>query len=80
MKLWKISQTENSGLDTYDAAIVVAETEELARTLHPSNMAVHREQGDESWATSPDNVKCEYLGEARTLLGDGVILASFNAG
>lgn len=35
MKLWKISQTVNNDYETYDSAIVAAETEEEARLTHP---------------------------------------------
>jgi len=31
MKLWIISQSVNRGYDTYDSAVVAAETEEEAR-------------------------------------------------
>ena len=37
MKLWLISQTENEGYDTYDSAVVAAETENAARLIHPSS-------------------------------------------
>ena len=36
MKLWLISQSENSGYDTFDSAVVAAETEEEARHIYPS--------------------------------------------
>lgn len=35
MKLWKISQSVNYDYDTYDSAIVAAETEDEARMIHP---------------------------------------------
>ena len=37
MKLWLISQDVNSGYDTYDSAVVAAETEEEARGIYPDN-------------------------------------------
>jgi hypothetical protein len=39
MKLWLISQDVNTGYDTYDSAVVAAETEEQARLIHPSQYA-----------------------------------------
>lgn len=36
MKLWLISQSVNLGYDTYDSAVVAAETEEDARNTYPS--------------------------------------------
>ena len=35
MKLWRISQTAQTGYDTYDFAIVAARTEEEARFISP---------------------------------------------
>jgi hypothetical protein len=35
MKLWKIWQNEQRGYDTYDSAVVAADTADLAKTLHP---------------------------------------------
>ena len=37
MKLWLISQNENNDYDTYDSAVVAAETEEEARHIYPDN-------------------------------------------
>ena len=39
MKLWLISQDENDGYDTYDSAVVAAETAEAAVLIHPSGFA-----------------------------------------
>lgn len=75
MKLWKISQDENDGYDTFDSAVVAAETESDARDTLPADWA---RPGD-SWA-KPEGVKVEYLGEAKDGTAAGVICASFNAG
>lgn len=37
MKLWLISQDVNNNYDTYDSAVVAAETEEEARHTYPDN-------------------------------------------
>jgi hypothetical protein len=37
MKLWLISQDVNRGYDTYDSAVVAAETEDEARRIHPAS-------------------------------------------
>lgn len=81
MKLWLISQNENNGWDTYDSAVVAAETEEDARKTHPSKSGWPT--GDYhygTWVTSPDTVTAEYLGIAKEGTAAGVICASFNAG
>ena len=35
MKIWKLSQNQNGGYDTYDSIIVCAETEDEARNINP---------------------------------------------
>lgn len=79
MKLWLISQTENGGYDTYDCAVVLAETHEAAKTVNVGG----------SWAwCAPEFVTVKYLGEAveglkgelDTMDGPDIICASFNAG
>jgi len=37
MNLYLISQTQNRNYDTYDSAVVAAESEEHARAIHPSS-------------------------------------------
>lgn len=76
MKIWLISSSV-SGYDTYDSAVVVAETEELARNIHPSG----RDNWDSySWENSPDKVDVEYLGDAVEGSSEGLVCNSFNAG
>ena len=36
MKLWLISQDAITGWDTYDSAVVIAETADDAKMIHPS--------------------------------------------
>lgn len=36
MNIYRISQDERGGYDTFDAAIVAAESEDAARRIHPS--------------------------------------------
>lgn len=79
MKLWLISQTENEGYDTYDSAIVVAESVEQARAIHPSKYSSWNEHYS-SWASSPEHVSAVCIGTAQDGIQGPVILASFNAG
>jgi len=78
MKLWRISQDKNRGYDTYDSAIVAANTEDEARHITPST----RDWGDtySAWVSRPDQVEVEEIGEAKEGTEAGIILASFNAG
>ena len=84
MNLYLITQTENTGYDTADSAVVVAFSEQEAKKINPRYGSWHycAQQGENaSWATSPDNVKAEYIGASwgPRYAGD-VVLCSFNAG
>lgn len=73
MKLFRISQDVNDEYDTYDSAIVAAQTKKEAQ---------HTPIGHDNsyeWA-SPADVNVEYLGMAKRGTKKGVILTSFNAG
>lgn len=84
-KLWLISQTKVQDWDTYDSAVVVAETEDDARNTHPGRgtLAERFDAGLSrlypDWATDPSDVTAEYLGETDLEVGR-VVCASFNAG
>lgn len=82
LAVYKIYQNELKGYDTYDSAIVVSESEEKARLIHPSGIPTAWGKDYGSWVSSRYDVFVEYLGELITddyEEGD-VILASFNAG
>lgn len=83
MRLWRISQSENTGYDTFDAAVVAAWSEEDARGIHPYSSIFPDDDHWGSrgiWASKPENVKVELLGNAKEGVARGVIVASFNAG
>jgi hypothetical protein len=73
MKLYHISQTTNTGYDTYSDAVVSTETEQEAKEW-PIGGKYHID----SWAR-PEDVKVEYLGEAAEGV-KGLICESFHAG
>jgi hypothetical protein len=73
-KLYKIWQIKNTDYDTYDSAIVCAETEEEARNIEVGSVD---EYG--TWVR-PEDVHVEEIGIAKDNLKKGIILASFNAG
>lgn len=79
MKLWFISQTKNNDYDTYDSAVVAAESEADAKMIHPSNGRDIRTENFPTWVSDPADVQCEYIGEAKDGTQKGVICASFNA-
>ena len=83
-KLFRIFRDDRVGYDEYDSAVVVAESEESARMVHPSSYAGKwdgRQEASGSWVDA-DEVLVEYLGLCDNSdydFGD-VITASFNAG
>lgn len=85
MKLYFISQSDNNGYDTYDSAVVAAESEMKAAKIHPGSdkeyFNAHSDWGIYGgWANSYKSVDVVYIGEAAPNMESGVILASFNAG
>ena len=70
-KLYKIWQEVNDDYDTYDSAVVCAESEEEARNTDLGTKY--------SWA-SPEYVKVEEIGIAKDDVKKGIIVASYNAG
>lgn len=79
MKLFLILQTENDDYDTYDSAVVAAETEEDARLINPDGKEEFG-MAYSSWCKTPDDVTVKYLGIAAEGTQAGIILGSFNAG
>lgn len=96
MNLYLISQTVNPGYDTFDSAVVVAESEEVARSIHPDGTVLDETTKQYSWCSKKD-VMVHLIGTAseeilsliknetaRTkIVTDGVsgiICASYNAG
>ena len=76
MNLYLISQHVNNELDTYDAAVVAAETEEEARHIHPRG---NWDISEHTWV-KPEDVDVFLIGTAEKEIHKGMILASFNAG
>lgn len=78
MKLWRIERTDTWGYDDFDSAVVAAEDEIAARMTTPDGRPFGLPFS--SWTKSVEDVKAEYLGEAKPGTSAGVVLASFNAG
>lgn len=81
MKLYKIFQTVNNDYDTYDSAIVCAESVDDAKKINPGYKKETTEKNDvyDSWCKLSE-VQVEYIGQAKSGLERGIICASFNAG
>lgn len=80
MNIYLISQTVNDDYDTYDSAVVCAESSDAARLIHPHPTGCSVENYDSGdWAYPADvSVKC--IGVAKLDTPEGVICSSFNAG
>ena len=82
--IYKISQSEYDGYDSYDSAIVIAISPFRARNTCPwsgeqmTNECWSNNTG--KWATSIDNVECVEIGTAILSLPSGLVLSSYNAG
>ena len=73
MNIYKIWQKYNTDWDTYDSAIVTAETEEEARRITPGSDV-------DEWVSDFNYVNVKLIGKAVDGTKSGVILGSFNAG
>lgn len=90
MNIYRLSQSEKGGYDTYDFCVVVAPDEAAARATHPDCgiqwngqkwvFEDSRNADTSTWASHPDNVTAEHIGTALEGVTAGVICASFNAG
>lgn len=93
LKIWKIERKSDGGYDTFDSAVVIAETEQEARFTSPNGYQIWLPESgwvrestgkpdsysDGSW-THPDDVKDTEIGQAFPGAERKLILASFNAG
>jgi hypothetical protein len=67
MNLYLITQDLVEGYDTYDSAVVVAETEDDARKIHPSPFVTHVKDGRWMGTYSEGlNVSGEYVNDDGT--------------
>jgi hypothetical protein len=67
MKLWYIYQDVDTGYGIYESAVVTAETEEVARMMHPCGYLEWGVANDDEWREGwcdIKNVKVRLLGEA----------------
>lgn len=80
MNIYLISQTINGGYDTYDSAVVVANTEEEARGMYPGHGDGHQPELDWGMWAPPEDVTVKWLGIAAQFDAPEVVCASFNAG
>lgn len=82
MNIYLISQKINDDFDTYDSAVVAAETEDDARLTHPDGAAWDKGTRNFTWVPLErvNEIGVRLLGTAADGIEKGVISASFNAG
>lgn len=90
MNIYLVQQDIVTGYDTYDSFVCVAESEQEAREMHPSDFEGLPNQ--DSWKEDfifgslwvefkdIDKVKVTSIGVAHSWQQKGIIIASFNAG
>lgn len=80
MNLYLITTSvEQDQYDTYDSAVVAAETEDGARWTHPGHPLCKHSDNEPNWV-KPKDVNVKLIGEAAPGIEAGVICASFNPG
>jgi len=80
MFLYRISQDVNDDYNTYDSAVVCAESEDEARMIHPngcSNDWDGKREPFSEWCAAED-VRVKIIGTAANNMPKGVVIASFN--
>ena len=84
MNLYYIEQGEDYDYenDTFDSAVVAANSEEEARMIHPDSEGKCTWNGVDHFDiwTTPDKVKVTLIGIAAADVCEGTVISSFNAG
>lgn len=81
MNLYLINQDRNGDYDSFDSAVVVAESSEHAKRIHPDGSGTGLADRDTTWVSNPSLVTATFIGTAEKELKAGtVIVSSFNAG
>ena len=82
MNIYYLFQDKCTGYDTYDSCVVMAESEEEAKSFHPDGgkLMPENEWYQSSWPSDPSDISCKLIGKAAKGIEKGVICASFNAG
>ena len=79
MNIYLISQDENDDYETYDSAVVAAESEADARSISPDGAECEIKGISWVW-TNQAYVTARFIGIAGIGINRGVICSSFNAG
>ena len=82
MNIYKIEQDTNVKYDTYDSAVVIAESESKAKYIHPTKCKKYYRPMDWKYEwCKPSQVTVTYIGIADpSFTKPCVIVSSYNAG
>jgi hypothetical protein len=81
LKLYLLTQSDNTGYDTYDSCIVAEYSARKAKKIDPENNSDSGYCWKYSWANKPENVSAEFIGYAKKGIKPGtVLISSFTAG
>lgn len=84
MKIFRVSQSDNNGYDTFDSFVCYANSEDEARNMRPDIIGGYLDEWNDDnnygWASSSDLVEVEFIGENPDVKQKEMILSSFNAG
>lgn len=75
MLIYKLTQDEKTGFDTYDSCVVIAPTEYRAKEISIEKLC---EFSDKRWCNDPNKIKAELIGGSA--LPEQLVISSFNAG
>ncbi len=81
MNLYLLTQDVNDDWDTYQGAVVAAESEDEARNIHPSGNLDEKAWNPrrQDWCRR-EQVQVEYIGVAKEGTERGVILTDYKSG
>lgn len=85
MNLYLLTQDKVLGFEVYVSAVVCAESEEEAKTIHPSGddiiVGTHSiEWGDDEWPEDLEDIQAKLIGTAAANIKKGVVHYYFHHG
>ena len=81
MNIYLLNRTDKYGYDEYDSLVVIAESEEDAKTIDfDGSNILEYDCPSNCWVDNVNLINVELIGKADINQKRGVVLASFNAG
>lgn len=80
LKIYKLERTDTVKYDEFEAFIVIASSEDDARSWHPEGEVKKDDDRWPTWTNDPSKINVVDLGIAKPGSKPGVVLTNFNAG